>query len=283
MWPVPMLEGPTRSRTSRARAALVGVGHADLDDRVAHARLEGRRRALGDHTAVVDDDDVVGETVGLLEVLGRQEEGGALADQLLDDFPEVVAAARVEAGRRLVQEQHRGAVDERCGEVEPTTHASAVGLGRPIGGVGQAEALQQLVGAIAHPPDGLVHELADEPEVLPSREVLVHGRVLAGQPDALPDLLGVLGHVDAEHRGAAGIGPQDRGEDAHGGGLAGTVRAEQPEDGASGYGEVDAVEGADGAEAPDETFHLDGDLRSRSGAACRVGGTSHSNHCSQNS
>ncbi len=59
------------------------------------------------------------------------------------------AAARVEAGGRLVEEQHRRAGDERGGEVEPAAHAARVGPHEPAGGVGQVEALQQLVGARA--------------------------------------------------------------------------------------------------------------------------------------
>ena len=42
----------------------------------------------------------------------------------------VDAAARVEPGGRLVEEQHRRARDERGGEVEPAAHAARVGLGR---------------------------------------------------------------------------------------------------------------------------------------------------------
>ena len=81
---------------------------------------------------------------------------------------------------------------------------------------------------------GLVGEPADEAEVLAAGEVLVDGGVLAGQADALAHRLRVLGHVDAEHGGPPGVGAQDRGEDAHGGRLAGTVGTEQAEDGAGG-------------------------------------------------
>ena len=47
------------------------VGLADLG-------LERVRRALGDDPAAVDDPDAVGELVGLLEVLGGEEDGRAL-------------------------------------------------------------------------------------------------------------------------------------------------------------------------------------------------------------
>ena len=61
---------------------------------------------FGDHPPVVDHRDPVGELVGLLQVLGGQQDRRALAPQLAHDRPDLVAAARVEAGGRLVQEEH---------------------------------------------------------------------------------------------------------------------------------------------------------------------------------
>jgi hypothetical protein len=46
--------------------------------RLAHARLEVLGRALGDEPAARDDPHPVGELLGLLEVLGGQEDGGVL-------------------------------------------------------------------------------------------------------------------------------------------------------------------------------------------------------------
>ena len=77
---------------------LVGrLGH-DLDGRLADLRLQLRRRALGDDPAVVDDPDAVGEDIGLLEVLRREEDCDALlAREAPDLVPERGAALRVEA------------------------------------------------------------------------------------------------------------------------------------------------------------------------------------------
>ena len=53
----------------------------DLDAGPADLRLELVGRAAGDDLAVVDDRDRVGQLVGLLEVLRRQQERRALADE----------------------------------------------------------------------------------------------------------------------------------------------------------------------------------------------------------
>jgi hypothetical protein len=54
-------------------------------------------------------------------------------------------------------------------------------------------------------------------KVLPAGQVVVHGRVLAGQADQLADLAGFAGHVAPGHDGSAGVRPRQRGEDADGG------------------------------------------------------------------
>src|SRR5207253_2037528 len=94
------------------------AGHADLDDGGAEAGLQLGRGALGDDPAVVDDGDAVGEPVGLLEVLRREEDSGAVGHEVLDHAPQLAPAAGVEPGGRLVEEQHRRAVHERGGQVE---------------------------------------------------------------------------------------------------------------------------------------------------------------------
>ena len=133
-------DGRSAAISASAAIARVGVGaglERDLESLAADAVLELVRRALGDHVAVVDDHDLVGEAVGLLEVLRGQQHGRALGHARLDRLPHAEPAARVEARRRLVEEDHRRAVDERGGEVEPPPHAAGVGLGGPPAGLGR--------------------------------------------------------------------------------------------------------------------------------------------------
>ena len=71
--------------------------------------LELGRGALGHDPAAVDDGDAVGQPVGLLQVLRGEEHGGHPDPAKLgDDLPHALAAGQVEAGRRLVEEDHRG-------------------------------------------------------------------------------------------------------------------------------------------------------------------------------
>ncbi len=144
-------------------------------------------RPLGDEAAVVEHGDavgeLVGELVGLVEVLGGEKHGGPRTDQLADDLPHGSAAAGVEPGGRFVEEDEPGVTDEGHRQVEPASHASRVGGCRPPGGVGQVEAVEQLVDPSAAWATLEVVKVGHQHEVLGAREQVVDRRELAGDPD----------------------------------------------------------------------------------------------------
>ena len=82
-------------------------------------------------------------------------------DETLDRLPELQPAARVKAGRRLVEEEHRRLRHQRGRQVEPAAHAARVGLRGPVGRVEQFEALEQLVAAPLGVAARLTVEAAD--------------------------------------------------------------------------------------------------------------------------
>ena len=169
------------------------------------------------------------EVLGLLHVLGRQQHGRAAGDELLDEAPDIVAGTGVEAGGRLVEEQHPRAANQAGADVEAAAHPARVGLDELIGRVGQREALEHILGAAA--ALGLA-QLVEEPhelEVLSPREQLVDGGELSGEADQRAQSRGVRDHVAAGHRGASAVGSQQRRQDAHERRLARPVRAEQRE------------------------------------------------------
>src|SRR5204862_2457229 len=108
---------------------------------------------------------------GLRQVLRGQQDGRAVGHQVLDDPPQVYAAVGVEAGGRLVEEQHGWAVDQGGGQVEAAAHASRVRLDRPVGGVGEVEALQQLGRPLPDEGAGEVGQLAHHAHVLGAGQV----------------------------------------------------------------------------------------------------------------
>ena len=131
---------------------LAGGSDLHVDAIVADASLQLLRRAVGNGLAVIEHDDVVGHPIGLLEVLRGEDDGGAAADEVGEHLPQVAAAARIEAGGGLVEEQHLGAAHQAGSDVETATHAAGVGLHQRRREVGEIELLEQLVAALTWQP-----------------------------------------------------------------------------------------------------------------------------------
>src|ERR1700680_1146562 len=73
--------------------------------------------------------------IGLVEVLGGEQDVGAVDDQRPDDIPELEAAARIKSGGRLVEQEQLGPADQAGAEVEAPAHAAGIRPYRPISGV----------------------------------------------------------------------------------------------------------------------------------------------------
>ena len=233
---------PVEHRAHPVAVGLVG-GHC-LDGRPADLGLERVRGALGDDLAGVDDPDPVGERVGLLQVLGGEEDGDAVrGGEPLDLVPERGAALHVEAGRRLVEEQDPWLVDERQREVEAPSHAARVAADLAVGRLGQADPGDQLVAAAQRL--GLRQPVHSglQPHVLARGQELVERRLLEGDADLRrgPRAPRLTMSWPATRARARGRGQQG-GEHVDGGRLAGAVGAEEAVDLARRDGQVDPVD-----------------------------------------
>ena len=71
-----------------------------------------RRLAERDDPALAQHGDAIGELLRLVEVVRRQEDGLAELAQRADHLPRGAAGRRVEAGRRLVEEEELGVADQ---------------------------------------------------------------------------------------------------------------------------------------------------------------------------
>src|SRR5690606_35370782 len=131
------------------------------------------------------------------------------AHELLDDVPHADAAARVEPGRRLVEEEYGRCRDERERVVEPAAHAARVCLRLALGGIDEVELLEQFLCALLTLCFTEMVELAHHLEVLSAREVLVDGRVLAREADDVPHFIGFSRDAVAVHERLARVGSKE--------------------------------------------------------------------------
>ena len=173
-----------RRVASTTPASSEWLGDDDFDPVAADAGLELGRRAVGDVAPVVEHDDVVGEPVGLVEVLRREQDGRAVTDQVAQHVPQIAAAPRIETGGRLVEEQHGRVGHQAGGEIELAAHAAGEVLRQPIGGVFEVEPLEELVGLASGDTLGQAVEPADHHEVAAGGQQPVDGRLLGGDADA---------------------------------------------------------------------------------------------------
>ena len=132
---------------------------------------------------MVHDDEPVAELLGLVHVVRREHEGHALLLEPEQPVPDHVPRLRVEPGRRLVEQQQVGVVDQRAGDREPPLHAARERLDLVAGALGQLDEVEQLV-------DPRLQLAPREPEV-----AAVDEQVLA---DGQLDVEGVLLRDDAE-------------------------------------------------------------------------------------
>jgi hypothetical protein len=112
--------------------------------------------------------------------VGGDQDGGPGRGQAGEDRPQVGAALRVESRGRLVEEQDRGPVHQRDGDVEVPAHAARVGPYLPVGRLGQPELLEQLGHAAAQ------FAAAHPVDLALQRQVLVAGQD-GERPAALAD------------------------------------------------------------------------------------------------
>jgi hypothetical protein len=101
------------------------------------------------------------------------------------------------------------------------------GQAGPSGRVGEVETLQHLACPGACRRAGEAEQPADHDQVLGPGQLFVYRGILAGQRDELANLHGLGYDVVAADARPAAVRPEQGGQDAHDGGLAGPVRSEQ--------------------------------------------------------
>ena len=174
---------------------------------------------LGDDAAAVDDRDPVGEAVGLLEVLGGEEDRRPVRDGAPRRPPRARCATPGRgrssarrgtgppAGRRATRRGRGG------GACRPSRCARD-GRRRPTGRRPSSSSTAR----VRDSRPAQVEEAADELEVLAAGEVLVDRGVLAGEADRRADRVGLADDVVAGDGRAARVGAEERREDPDGGG-----------------------------------------------------------------
>ena len=89
--------------------------HTQGDAVTTEITLERLGRALGDHTATIEDRQTIRQGIHLFEVVAAEQNRGAVIAQLLQHLPQRSAALNIQTHRGLIQHQHRRAVQQPTG------------------------------------------------------------------------------------------------------------------------------------------------------------------------
>ena len=188
---------PSSCRTPAERGAIA------LDAEFEHAAAGALQLVdgpLGRHARLVQHDDVVAGEFHIRQQVRREDQVHALVvGQVPDEFEHLLAALRVHAVGRLVEEEQVRVVHQRLGQLDALLHARGVGLHVPVPGLAEAHVVEHLVGALHRVHRGQAGELAavaHERDGVHARDVRVN---LGHVAQARADLGGRRRDVQAQH------------------------------------------------------------------------------------
>ena len=208
---------------------------------------------------MVDDHDVVGELLGLLEIVGGEQHRDPPVAQVRDHPSDELTTGRIDPGGGFVEEGDIGTTDE--GQCERESLLFAARHRTPGGGtmIGQPDEVEQFIGI-----DGVVVVGGEEVEGLGRTHAGGDSTGLEHHADTGDEAAMVGDGVESEHPDRTGGGAAIALEGLDGRGLACPVGSEQSGDPSGHGGEGEAVDGNTIAVANGEVGDLDRGLRLRS-------------------
>ena len=141
-------DGGTRPDGAGQRRGVDGRPGREPDGPVGGARGQLAGRALGQDPSVVDDHHVVGQPLGLGQLVGGEDHADAPVPLGGDEVAHHDPAFGIDAGGGLVQEQHLGLPDQGQGQGQALALATGEPSPRGPAHPGQAYLVEQAVGVL---------------------------------------------------------------------------------------------------------------------------------------
>jgi hypothetical protein len=102
---------------------------------------------VGDDSAVVEGDHMVGGACGFFGVGRGEQDGAALVGVRTQQVVEPAALAGAEFGRRFVEDEGVGVGEQRSGQAEAAVHASGEDAEAFVAQAGEADCFEGFVGS----------------------------------------------------------------------------------------------------------------------------------------
>src|SRR5262245_46774779 len=237
---------PVRAQ-SRQRGGRVPVD-SELEHLGAKRPQQRLRRVEGDDPTRVHDRDAIAESLGLVEVVRREDDGHlAPPTQSVDEIEKLVPDEWIQTDGRLVEKQDLGLGEEGPRELQSTALPPAVARDRPVDDLSEPERVDAFPKSPCRGPGIQTPQSCMNLEVASPGERPVDDRFLEDDGAHASGLEGLAGHLTpSQARASRGRCNRPR-EHADGGRFAGTVRTQQPEDLTGSHLEVDLAHCLDAA------------------------------------
>ena len=160
----------------------------------------------------------------------RADPSAILGGDAQQPFLYFARGARVQAVDRFIKDQHGRIVDQRAGQAQFFLHAQRIIDGKVFGRLVQAEFRQQTRRAFGRIRARKTMHFGDELQDFTAPQIIVKDRVVGQVAHLALDGGAVAVAIEAVDQHAAAAGNQDAHQHADGGGLAGTIRAQEAED-----------------------------------------------------
>src|SRR5580700_6388086 len=146
--------------------------------------IQALQGIVGDHLAVVDDDDTIAETLGLFHVVRGVEQRLAAALEDLEVVENGVPALGVDPYRRLVEKQNLRIVQQRGRQVEAPLHTAAIVLDAVVRPVRETHQLECFANGTCGGRSIQIIERREKPKIGLGRQFVEEGEILRHQSDA---------------------------------------------------------------------------------------------------
>ena len=244
------VENPARRYLESVATALLLRKQCDeslLDRGGAGGRLEFGRRSGRKHFSGVHGGKPV-ETLGFLHIGCRHDDAhaGPAGAYAVNQFPELAAGKRVDAGGGLIQNKQIRIMNQRAAQPEFLAHASRQLLGRAIFKGRQARAVQQFRNSPFALVAGLPEQSTKKLDILADTEVRIE--ILpqplwhVGDPRTYQCPVSRIENAATEDLGAARLDLTRASDDAEKRGFSDPIGTNQPNHAIGRYADRDAVQ-----------------------------------------
>ena len=184
-------------------------------------------------------------SLGFVQVRCAEEHRQTLViDELQDDLPQFATRQRIDTDRRLIEQQEFRRADKGAGEAELLLHPARQPASQTLDKRTERRHFHQLWITLAPLVDPNPMQIRVEVEVFLDAEILVQPESLRHVANAVLDLLGVGGNVDAQDAQLTGIGGHQSSGQTHERGLPRSIGSDQRSERAAPDFEGNVVEGA---------------------------------------